>query len=288
MTAAAGAGNDAATPGGTRPGGLYASYTGAAVDAGRPLVAFCHGLFGQGRNWTTIARRLGDDCTCALIDMPNHGRSDWTDDVGYPAMADRLATFLRAGAARPWILVGHSMGGKVAMAAALRHPELVERLCVVDVAPVDYRGGTAFGRYVAGMRSMDLTALRSRTDAEERLEEAVEDPTVRGFLLQNLRRGPGPAGAPGTGWHWQMNLDLLGDRLDVLSGWPDLGAVSYPGPTLWISGADSDYVRAEHEPAMRALFPQLRRVTIKNAGHWVHADEPGVFLDVLRRFLPVS
>jgi esterase len=264
------------------PGSLFATFTGAELSAGRPRIAFCHGLFGQGRNWTSIARRLGDRYSCALVDMPNHGRSPWTADLSYPGMADQLAAFLAGTGRRPWILVGHSMGGKIAMTTALRHPELIERLCVADVAPVDYQGESSFGRYVSGMRSVDLTALASRGEAEQQLRDAVPDPTVRSFLLQNLRRG----GREGVGWRWQMNLQLLGDRLDVLSGWTDPGPVEYPGPTLWVAGADSDYIRPEHEPMMRALFPQLRRVTIKNAGHWVHSEQPEIFLDVLRRFLP--
>jgi pimeloyl-ACP methyl ester carboxylesterase len=269
-----------------RTAALYATFTGAAIDSGRPRIAFCHGLFGQGRNWTSIARRLGDAYSCALIDMPNHGRSAWTDELSYPAMADQLAAFLAGHGEQPWIVVGHSMGGKIAMATALRRPELVERLCVVDMAPVDYRGENSFGRYVAGMRSLDLGALTSRSEADDQLRDAVPDPTVRGFLLQNLRRGV-DSGAPArAGWHWQMNLRLLGDQLDVLSGWPDFGPVSYPGPTLWVAGAESDYIRPEYEPAMRALFPQLRRVTIKNSGHWVHSEQPDIFSDVLRRFLP--
>src|SRR4051794_32795282 len=94
---------------------LYATFTGAELRAGRPRIAFCHGLFGQGKNWTTIARRLGDAYSCALIDMPNHGRSGWTEELGYPAMSDQLAGFLAGHGDRPWVLVGHSMGAKIAM-----------------------------------------------------------------------------------------------------------------------------------------------------------------------------
>lgn len=247
----------------------------------RPRVAFCHGLFGQGKNWTTIGKQLADDYTVALIDMPDHGRSPWTRDLSYPLFADLVADWLRSNGER-WTVVGHSMGGKIAMSLALAHPELVSGLCVVDIAPVDYRGSTEFGRYVAGMRAIDLAALRNRADADDQLADAVPDPKVRSFLLQNLRRG---ADGTGDGWHWQMNLQLLGDRLDVLGGWPDQHGRTYPGPTLWVAGAESDYIRDEYAPAMRALFPQVRTVKIKNARHWVHSDQPAVFTAVLRDFL---
>lgn len=252
-------------------------------DRPRPQVAFCHGLFGQGKNWTSVARRLTDDYLVALLDMPDHGRSPWTAEVSYTQSADLVAACLiDQGDGEPWSLVGHSMGGKIAMMVALRHPELVRSLCVVDIAPVDYAGSSEFVPYVEGMRSLDLGSLRSRSEADDQLRSAVPDQTVRSFLLQNLRRGGDSTDA---GWRWQMNLQLLGDQLDVLGGWPDPNAEPYAGPTLWVGGAESGYIRDEYAPAMRALFPQVRTIKIKNARHWVHADQPGVFTAVLRDFL---
>ena len=174
------------------------------------------------------------------------------------------------------------MGGKVAMALALRHPASVARLCVVDVSPTDTGQVSGFARYVEGMRSLDLSSLTDRADADARLSPYVPEASIRSFLLQNLRRSGTGAGAR---WHWQMNLDLLGNQLPEITDWPDPDAAPYPGPTLWLAGANSDYVQPEHAPAMRALFPRVRLVTIKGASHWLHSDQPEVTVAVLRRFL---
>ena len=250
----------------------------------RPRIAFCHGLFGQGKNWTTVGRQLASDYTVALIDMPDHGHSPWTEELSYPGMAELLADTLSpsTGSApnRPWTVVGHSMGGKIAMTLALTRPELVERLVVVDIAPVDYHGQSEFRSYVQALRAVDLGRLPSRQAADDQLHDQVPDPTVRSFLLQNLRRG-----TDGTGWHWQMNLQLLGDHLDVLGGFPELDAAPYEKPTLWIGGADSDYIRPQYADTMKQLFPQVRTVKIKNARHWVHSEQPETFVQVLRNFL---
>jgi pimeloyl-ACP methyl ester carboxylesterase len=242
-------------------------------------VAFCHGLFGQGRNWTQVAKALSSEHRVLLLDMPNHGRSPWTETFDYIELADLVAAQLEPEG--PVALVGHSMGGKIAMCLALRHPELVERLAVVDVAPVAYPSGREFVGYIETMRSMDLSTIERRDQAEEALREAVPNPVVRSFLLQNLRRTD-------DGWHWQLNLDLLGERMDGLTGWPGeaLGDASYDGPVLWVGGALSDYITDEHAVEMDRRFPRNRRVLIKGAGHWVHSEQPEVFLEVLRRFLP--
>lgn len=242
-----------------------------------PPVVFCHGLFGQGRNWTQVAKALSDEHRVTLLDMPNHGRSPWTESFDYVSLADLVAAELGD---EPVALVGHSMGGKIAMCVALRHPELVERLAVVDVAPVTYPSGREFVGYIETMRSLDLAALGSRAEAEDALREAVPNPVVRSFLLQNLRRTD-------DGWHWQLNLDLLGESMDGLTGWPaeQLGEASYDGPVLWVGGADSDYITDEHAGEMDRRFPRNRRVMVKGAGHWVHSEQPEVFLEVLRRFL---
>jgi pimeloyl-ACP methyl ester carboxylesterase len=243
-----------------------------------PIIAFCHGLFGQGKNWTQIAKAFSADHRVLLIDMPNHGRSEWTEVFDYLDLADRVAELFTAD--EPVTLVGHSMGGKIAMAVALRHPELVERLVVVDVSPVAYESGREFLGYIDEMRALDLASLERRDEADAALRGAVPNTTVRSFLLQNLRR-------EGDGWSWMLNLDVLSAHMAELAGWPGaaLGGASYGGPVLWIGGANSAYVADEFAPAMEKLFPRVRRVTIKGAGHWVHSEQPAVFIEVLKRFV---
>jgi pimeloyl-ACP methyl ester carboxylesterase len=261
-----------------------------------PRVVFVHGLFGQGRNWTTIARRLAEDGRrVTLLDLPNHGHSPWTDRVDYGEMAESVAAEL-ALLDDPVTLVGHSMGGKVAMLLALRRPELLRALVVVDVAPTDYpeSGGrtddpdeeaSPFGAYIAAMKAMDLTGLTSRQEADDALRTAVPSRMVRGFLLQSLvREGTGAEGR----WRWRLNLDLLERDLERLRGFPEPpSGAHFDGPVLWIAGANSHYVLDDDRPRMDALFPATRLVRIKNAGHWVHSEQPEVFVETLRRFLDV-
>jgi pimeloyl-ACP methyl ester carboxylesterase len=258
-----------------------------------PWVVFVHGLFGQGKNWTTIAKGLTDRHRVALVDLPNHGHSPWTDRVDYVDMAELLATELES-LGEPVTLVGHSMGGKVAMQLALRRPELLRALVVVDIAPVTYpvQGGrtddpdeeaSPFAAYIAAMRELDLDALESRADADEALQSAVPSPMVRSFLLQSLvREGLGADG----GWRWRLNLELLGRDLGELRGFPEPpDGASFDGPVLWIAGANSAYVLPDDRVHMDTLFPTTRLVTVKNAGHWVHSEQPEIFTETLRRFL---
>ncbi|MCZ4500066.1 MAG: alpha/beta fold hydrolase [Marmoricola sp.] len=256
---------------------------------GTPVV-FLHGLFGQGRNWTGVAKALAGAHRVVLVDLPDHGRSAWTqappDGRGFDVLevADQVARSLDPG--DPVALVGHSLGGKVAMALTLRHPALVERLCVVDIAPVAYRNVSEFAGYIEVMRGLDLDALTQRADADAALAGAVPNPTVRSFLLQNLRREALPDGR--SSWRWQVNLEGLRRDLPGISSWPEdrlAGVAPYPGQVLWMAGENSTYITDEYAPAMDRWFPLNRRVRIKNAGHWVHSEQPEVFLEVLRRFL---
>ncbi|MEX5263245.1 MULTISPECIES: alpha/beta fold hydrolase [Kocuria] len=255
-------------------------HTTAVGDDGDRVV-FLHGLFGRGKNFTRIAKDLQPDFRSLLVDLPNHGGSAWTDRVDYQQMADSVAETLRDdfAAAGPVAVVGHSLGGKVAMVLALRHPELVSRLVVVDIAPARAGGGEGeFAHLLDSLAAVDLTAVERRSDADEALRGPIPWDTTRSFLLQNLRRGP-------EGLSWEPNLELLRSSLDTIGGFPDTGDAVYEGPVLWVAGGRSDYVRDEHAPVMRRLFPRAHRVTIREAGHWVHSQEPEKFAAVLRGFL---
>ncbi|MGY2080689.1 alpha/beta fold hydrolase [Modestobacter sp. SYSU DS0657] len=256
-----------------------------------PRVVFVHGLFGQGRNWTTIAKALADDGhRVTLLDLPNHGHSPWTDRVDYGDMAEFVAAEL-ALLGEPVTLVGHSMGGKVAMQLALRWPELLRALVVVDIAPVDYpeTGGrtddpdeeaSAFAAFIAAMQAVDVDALETREDADRALRDAVPSTMVRGFLLQSLVRDGQ------EGWKWRLNLETLARDLGELRRFPEPEpGATYDGPVLWIAGANSHYVLDDDRPRMDELFPSTRLVRVKNAGHWVHSEQPEVFLETVRRFL---
>ncbi|GAB3306904.1 alpha/beta fold hydrolase [Geodermatophilus aquaeductus] len=262
-------------------------------DAG-PRVVFVHGLFGQGKNWTTAAKGLADRHRVTLLDLPNHGHSPWTDRVDYGDMAELVAAELES-FGEPVTLVGHSMGGKVAMTLALRRPELLRALVVVDIAPVEYpltdgrtddphEEASPFAAYIAAMRAVDLGALRTREDADRALREAVPSTMVRSFLLQSLVR----EGVGSGRWRWRLNLETLERDLGELRGFPDPPpGATFDGPVLWIAGAKSHYVLPEDRARMDELFPSTRLVKVKHAGHWVHSEQPEVFVETLRRFLEV-
>ena len=251
-------------------------------DDGSPVV-FLHGLFGQGKNFTQAAKALRPRFRSLLIDLPNHGQSGWTDRFDYAEAADAVAATVRTSFAdgERVHVVGHSMGGKAAMVLALRHPDLVDRLVVVDISPSSNddagRGSGEFEHLLGALASVDLSGVSRRGEADELLVEKIPNPTTRGFLLQNLRQGDG-------GYRWQANLDLLRRDLAVIGDWPATDAV-FDRPVLWMAGERSDYVGEADEEPMRRLFPRTRLLTVKGAGHWVHSEQPEAFESALRVFL---
>ncbi len=244
-------------------------------DPGRPLL-IAHGLFGSGRNWGAVARRLADDRPVLAVDMRNHGASPWTDTHTYPDQAEDLADVIgtQAGGG-PADVLGHSMGGKAAMALALSRPELVGRLVVADIAPVAYDHTQL--PYLRAMRDMDLSGLKSRGEADARLKERIDDPGIRAFLLQSLDLKAEPP-------RWRLNLATLERDMDTILGWPDLPG-RFDGPALFLAGGASDYVRPEHRETIRALFPGARFAKLPGAGHWLHAERPRDFADSVAAFL---
>jgi pimeloyl-ACP methyl ester carboxylesterase len=244
-------------------------------ESGAPLVIL-HGLLGSARNWTAIARQLGTTHRAFVLDLRNHGRSPWADDMSFDAMADDVGAFIERHAPGPATVIGHSLGGKVAMRLALLRPELVERLIVVDVAPVAYRH--SFTGYIEALRGVDLAGLARRADADRALQEAVPETGVRSFLLQNLVQD-------GGGFRWRVNLAALDDNMGLLMGFPAVQGLAYPGPTLFVAGGRSSYLGSEHRPLIARLFPTAEQVAIEEAGHWVHAERPADFLAAIRPFL---
>lgn len=243
--------------------------------AGPPVVVL-HGLFGSARNWTSIARRLGGTHHVFALDLRNHGDSPWDDDVGFAAMAGDVRQFIdQRGLERP-VVIGHSLGGKVAMVLALTHAESVGGLVAVDIAPVTYEG--SFLSYIDAMRAMDLTRVTRRADADAMLADVVPDPGVRAFLLQNLDLTDSP--------RWRINLDALAAGMDTMGGFPYFDeARTFGGRTLFIGGGKSDYLRSEHHATIRRWFPAAAIETIDGAGHWVHAERPDDFIARVTAFL---
>ncbi len=254
----------------------------------RPALVILHGLFGAGRNWSLIARRLAaDGWRVVLPDLRNHGESPWAASMRYSEQAGDLAALLDVVAPdAPAIVIGHSMGGKVAMRLALEHPARLAALCVVDVAPVDYGGARGLEAYAQAMLDLPLEGLTRRAEADQRLAEAVPEAGIRAFLLQNLML-PGPAqAARGVRPRWRLNLPVIAASLPDLAGWPAPpdGAV-HAGPTLVLAGAESGYVTPAREGAIANLFPAAQVQRVPGAGHWVHAEAPDATVASLSAFL---
>lgn len=241
-------------------------------DTARPPILIVHGLFGSGRNWGVIAKRLSDTRRVVTVDMRNHGDSPRETDQSYPEMAGDLAEVIGAlgGAAD---VIGHSMGGKAAMVLALSRPDLVHALIVADIAPVAYGHSQIY--LIAAMRGLDLSHVDTRSDADAALSAQIADRSLRAFLLQSLdvkaRR-------------WKLNLDVLAREMEKITGFPEVSG-QYDGPALFLAGAESDYVRPEDRGRIKALFPNAKQAKIPGAGHWLHAEKPRAFEAAVRAFL---
>ncbi|KAB2541737.1 esterase [Salipiger aestuarii] len=241
-----------------------------------PPLVIVHGLFGSGRNWGVIAKRLCDTRQVIAVDQRNHGDSPWTDSHGYEDMAADLAEVIEAHGGRADVL-GHSMGGKAAMVLALTRPELVNRLIVADVAPVAY--GHTQMHNIDAMRGVDLSRVQRRSDAAEQLEAVLPDAGLRAFFLQSLDVGAR---------RWKLNLDLLATEMPKILDFPDLTGAAFDGPVLFLSGGASDYVQPEHRPRIKALFPKARFAGIPETGHWLHAEKPRDFEAAVRGWLATA
>lgn len=244
-------------------------------DGALPPLLIVHGLFGSARNWGAIQKRMGVDRRVVAVDQRNHGESFRAATHTYPDMAADLADVIGA-EGRPMDVLGHSMGGKAAMVLALTRPDLVNRLVVADIAPVAYAHSNR--HLVQAMEALDLVGLIGRSEADRRLGAQVPDPGTRAFLLQSLDLRAEPP-------RWRLNLPVLDAEMDRIVGWPDGTRRAFAGPTLFLSGAESDYVQPGHRDRIKALFPGAVMARIPGAGHWLHADRPREFEAAVRAFL---
>jgi esterase len=250
----------------------------ARCEGAGPAVVLLHGLFGAGRNLGGLARGLSGQARVISFDLRNHGQSGHAAAMDYETMAADVAESLAGQGVERAAIVGHSMGGKTAMALALSYPALVARLAVLDIAPVSYGAAHGQAAYVVAMRGLPLVPDLTRAAADAALAAAVPEPPLRAFLLNNLVLGAAP--------HWRLGLGEIAAALPDLMAWRDPpGAPPYPGPALFLRGGASDYVPdSAHAPIMQR-FPNAKLQTVAGASHWLHADHPAEVLEALRRFL---
>ena len=235
-----------------------------------PPLLIAHGLFGSARNWGVIAKRLSHNRQVVAVDMRNHGQSPWFDSHSYEDLAEDLAHVMPG----PFHLLGHSMGGKAAMVMASRYPEKLVSLIVADIAPVAY-SHTQMGP-IEAMRAVDMSKVENRADAKSQLTGL--EPGVPDFLLQSFDLKTKS---------WRFNLDVLAAEMDKIIGFPD-DIAPCGAPTLFLSGASSDYVRSEYRDLIRESFTAAKFAKIPQAGHWLHAEKPREFEAAVAAFLSMN
>jgi esterase len=246
-------------------------------DSGKPLLIL-HGLFGNLKNWNWHARELARDFRVYALDLRNHGESPHSAAMDYRVMAEDVLEFIDNRELSEVSILGHSMGGKVAMQLALNYPHRVSRLLVVDIAPTAY--GEERGDHeevFEGLLSIDLSSLQSRTEAETLLTPRVTEPAVRQFLVSNLVRDEHGR------YEWRFNLPALYENYGRLREGVS-GSQVFDRPVLFIKGAMSNYLIDEDRSTIERLFPAARLKTVMGAGHWLHAEKPQVFYKLARDF----
>jgi len=250
----------------------------ARIQGSGPPVVLLHGLFGSNENLGVIARALAGGFTTYSLDLRNHGRSPHANSMDYPSLADDVCETMDRHGLGSAVVLGHSLGGKIAMELALSRAGRVDRLAVVDIAPVTY--GQRHDDELHAMQRLDPTSVTSRKQADDALRQAIPNAAIRQFLLKNLARTD-------HGFAWRIPLDSIARQYSNLAAAPESPG-PYCGPTLFIRGGDSDYVTEDLRPEILERFPCASIETIAHSAHWVHVDKPAEFIGVVRRFLQDS
>ncbi len=240
---------------------------------GQPLVML-HGLFGSLENLGVLSRKLAEHYQVHTLDLRNHGRSPHADTMDYQLMAADVIAYLAENDLQQVVMIGHSMGGKVAMQVVLDAPERIAALVVLDIAPVAY--GDRHGNVFQGLRAIEPENLKSRVEAENILSQFVEELPVRQFLLKNLVKSE-------QNFRWRINLQgIYQSYQNIVQSVTDK---VWAGKALFVRGELSDYITMEHREGILRRFPDAKVMTVNNTGHWLHAEKPAVVLKVIEQFL---
>ncbi|ATF08986.1 alpha/beta fold hydrolase [Candidatus Enterovibrio altilux] len=243
--------------------------------AGQPLLLI-HGLFGSLSNLNILARALAKYYQVYRIDLPNHGQSPHSNTVNYVAQAIAVKDFIDQQGLKYISIVGHSMGGKVAMALAITYKDLVDKLVVMDIAPVKYNI-RHHDTILAGLSATKKSRIRSRKEAEITLFQYIHDPNIRQFLLKSLAKQYDGS------FNWRFNVDVFEAHYDDIIDWP-LGSI-FTNNTLFLKGANSDYISAEYYKSIKSQFPQAKVHVVANTSHWLHTEKPDIVARIITRFL---
>ncbi|MDE1188385.1 MAG: esterase [Pantoea sp.] len=233
-------------------------------------ILLIHGLFGSLDNLGVLARGLRDACPTLQVDVRNHGLSGRSEIMNYPAMAQDIVETLDAQGIDRVSVVGHSMGGKIAMALSAIAPHRIEKLVMIDIAPVDYQT-RRHDEIFAAIRAVSAAGVTRRSEAAEVMRTLLDEEGVIQFILKSFQDG-----------EWRFNVPVLWDNYTTISGWEEVPA--WPHPALFIRGGDSPYLDNQHRDALLRQFPQAHAHVISGAGHWVHAEKPEAVLRAVRRF----
>jgi pimeloyl-ACP methyl ester carboxylesterase len=245
-----------------------------AIGQGHPLIIL-HGLMGSSDNWLTQSKMLADQYHVYMVDQRNHGRSFHSDEFDYKLLTEDLKHFIDKHVIGKPIILGHSMGGKTAMNFAIRYPELLEKLIVVDIAPKAYP--VHHDSILDGLKAIPIETLQSRDEADRILSQFVPEADVRQFLLKNLSR------KPEGGFTWKINLSAIDKNLEQISEGMQYEG-NYGGPSLFVRGSKSKYVLDDDRATIKSLFTNSTLVTMET-GHWVQAEKPVEFVEIVKNFL---
>jgi len=247
------------------------------------LLIILHGLYGSGDNWMSIARTLSEDFQVYLVDQRNHGRSPHSVDMDYDLMAGDLLEFFNKHQIKKANIIGHSMGGKTAMWFATKHPEKVKKLIVVDVAPGTYDSSSpnvkTHKKIISALRSTDPSKAKNRKELDKEFSKYIPNIQLRMFLLKNIER------QDDSSYRWRINIDSIEKNIgNIMGGIPDT-SVTIKVPTLFFKGGQSKYITEKDLPVIKNIFPDSEVMTIPDAGHWLHASQPKVFVEKALGFL---